>query len=216
MASEYDSMVDRAVPRYEEMLSELVRCLPEKAASVLELGCGTGRLTELLAARYADAAITAVDAAPEMIEIARERLAANASSPKVEFVLSTFEEFRPQDGTFEVIATNLSLHHIVDKAPFYPRMRKWLVPGGFLGLGDELLAEPPRLNTMNRDDWEAFARQPGHLTAKHVTEILQHDVEFDHYETLRDQVRMLEEAGFEPVDCAWRWRNYAVLVAGTG
>lgn len=214
IASKYDSMVLRVVPRYEEMLAELVRCLPENPASVLELGCGTGRLTELLAANYPDAAITAVDAAPEMIEVARERVAyGNEAAGRVEFVASTFEEFSASDGNYDMVASNLSLHHIVDKGPYYARLRKMLAPDGFLALGDELTAEAPRIDALNRGDWEAFARQPGHLTEDELADILRHDAEFDHYETLREQITMLSAAGFDPVDCVWRWRNYAVFVA---
>lgn len=210
-------MVLRAMPRYEEMLAELVRCLPEKAASVLELGCGTGRLTALLSERFEGAAITAVDAAPEMIDVARERLAGSAAAGVgVKFVVSTFEEFDAPDGGYDLVASNMSLHHIADKAPFYARLRKMLAPGGFMLLGDELAAEASRLDALNRGDWEAFARQPGNLTEEELAEILRHDAEFDHYETLRAQIRMLSAAGFDPVDCLWRWRNYAVFVAQAG
>ncbi|MCH6554813.1 MAG: PD40 domain-containing protein [Acidobacteria bacterium] len=71
MASKYDSMVLRAMPRYDEMLAELVRCLPEKSASVLELGCGTGRLTEVLAANYpaVHAVGRAAARAPRLIDL---------------------------------------------------------------------------------------------------------------------------------------------------
>lgn len=217
IASKYDSMVLLAVPRYEEMLAELVRCLPEKASSVLELGCGTGRLTALLAAKYPDAGITAVDAAPEMIVAARERVShGNEAAGRVEFAVSTFEEFGAPDGSYDVVVSNLSLHHIVEKAPYYARLRKMLAPDGFLALGDELTAETPRIDALNRGDWEAFARQPGHLTEDELAEVLRHDAEFDHYETLREQIRMLSAAGFEPVDCVWRWRNYAVFLAEAG
>lgn len=217
IASNYDSIVLRAVPRYEEMLAELVRRLPEKAASVLELGCGTGRLTALLAANYPDAAITAVDAAPEMIEVARERLShGSEAAVRVEFVASTFDEFSAPDGRYDLVVSNLSLHHIVDKKPYYSRVRKMLAPDGFLALGDEMTAEAPRIDALNRGDWEAFARQPEHLTEDELADILRHDAEFDHYETLREQIRMLSAAGIDPVDCVWRWRNYAVFVAEAG
>jgi ubiquinone/menaquinone biosynthesis C-methylase UbiE len=39
-APKYDSFTLRAMPRYEEMLGEIVRCLPGQANDILELGCG--------------------------------------------------------------------------------------------------------------------------------------------------------------------------------
>ena len=74
LAPEYSSFAQRAMPRREEMLRELVRCLPDGPRDVLELGCGTGTLTALLADRYPEANISAVDASEEMIRIARDHL----------------------------------------------------------------------------------------------------------------------------------------------
>jgi ubiquinone/menaquinone biosynthesis C-methylase UbiE len=216
IAAVYDSMVLRAMPRYEEMLAELARCLPETATSVLELGCGTGRLTALLVAKYAGATITAVDAAPEMIDVARERIGSGEAVARLEFVVSTFEEFAAPDGSFDLVTSNMAIHHIIDKAPFYARLRKMLAPGGFFALGDELVAETPRIEALNYGDWLAFAKQPGHLTEAELAEIARHDAEYDHYETLRAQLKLLEATGFDPVDCVWRWRNYAVFAAEAG
>jgi len=217
IAASYDSLVLRAVPRYEEMVDELVRCLPETATSVLELGCGTGRLTALLLTHYSSAQITAVDAAPEMIDVAGEQVSRGSSAAsRVEFVVSTFEEFSAPNGAYDLVTSNLSLHHIVEKAPFYSKLRKMIALGGLFVLGDELKAEAPRIDALNRGAWMEFSRQPGHLTEEELSEILRHDAEFDHYETLGEQVRMLEAAGFDPVDCVWRWRNYAAFVAEAG
>lgn len=217
IAASYDSLVLRAMPRYEEMLDELVRCLPETATAVLELGCGTGRLTALLAAHCPRAQITAVDAAPEMVDVARERaLGDSSAASRVKFVVSTFEEFSAPNGVYDLVASNLSLHHIVEKAPFYSRLRRMMALGGLFVLGDELKAEAPRIDALNRGAWMEFSRQPGHLTEEELSELLRHDAEFDHYETLGEQVRMLEAAGFDPVDCVWRWRNYAAFVAEAG
>ena len=59
IAAGYDSFALRAMPRYEEMLREIVRCLPDGPRDLLELGCGTGTLTELLARRHSEASLTA-------------------------------------------------------------------------------------------------------------------------------------------------------------
>ena len=84
-ADVYDSLIRRGAPCYEEMLAELIAWVPSGATRVLELGCGTGALTLRLADRCPDAALTVVDAAPEMIEIAKKRVA----SPNATFVTST-------------------------------------------------------------------------------------------------------------------------------
>ena len=69
--------------QYAVVQKEMARELIEKIRStgvhfrnILEIGCGTGFLTELLARDYPLAQITATDIAPEMIFVAREKLAA--------------------------------------------------------------------------------------------------------------------------------------------
>src|SRR5688572_3616889 len=74
MVETYDSLIRRAVPRYDEMLERLIDYLPAQAGSILELGCGTGNLSLALAARYPGSDITFVDAAPEMLETTKARL----------------------------------------------------------------------------------------------------------------------------------------------
>src|SRR5438105_749697 len=85
MVESYDSLIRRAVPRYEEMTERLVGYLPAWEGGhgcaepqpchtrILELGCGTGNLTLRLAERFPGAVITAVDAAPQMTEVTATR-----------------------------------------------------------------------------------------------------------------------------------------------
>src|SRR6266550_9328266 len=74
MAESYDSLIRRAVPRYEEMTARLLEYLPREADSVLELGCGTGNLSLALAHRFPSASLTFVDASTEMLAVTRTRI----------------------------------------------------------------------------------------------------------------------------------------------
>jgi len=107
----------------------------------------------------------------------------------------------------------MSLHHIVDKGPFYRRLHGSLRPGGMLVLGDELAGAVPRVQQLNWDGWLRFARQSGRLSDSEIEEIVRHEREFDHYETLPRQLELLGAAGFGSADCVWRYLNYAVFVA---
>lgn len=212
--AEYDSFMLRGCPRYTEMLRALRDVLPDEATDVLELGCGTGSLTMLLAERYPAARLMVVDGAKEMVTVAERRL--TEAHPEVAtrgtFVASTFEELRLESGAFDLVASSMALHHIVEKQPFYASLREALRPGGRLAFADELLANDPVVQQRYWDWWLDFARRPGGLTEKEISDCIEHMEAFDRYETLPRQLEMLRGAGFEDVDCVWRFLNYGVFV----
>ena len=56
---------------------------------MLDVGCGPGNSTELLAARYPQAEIVGVDSSPEMIAAARKRL------PSADFIVADIHDYAP-------------------------------------------------------------------------------------------------------------------------
>ncbi len=97
------------------------------AARVFDLGCGPGNSTELLAARYPQAAIVGVDNSPAMIAAARERL------PGCRFDLADAATWQP-DGPADLLFANASLHWVPDHATLLPRLLRALAPGGMLAV----------------------------------------------------------------------------------
>jgi ubiquinone/menaquinone biosynthesis C-methylase UbiE len=80
---------------------------PSPGAKVLEIGCGTGAVTEALVARGAH--VTAIDQNPEMLERARLRLA-NAPSEAVTFIERTASEIDAfPEQSFDAVIASLSL-----------------------------------------------------------------------------------------------------------
>lgn len=215
IAERYDSLAQRGMPRYGEMLGALVDVTPDRAAVVLELGCGTGALTVRLSARYPGAKLLAVDGAREMVALAQERLRQTTirRTTDVDFEIGRFEEIELPPQTYDLIASNMSLHHVEDKGPFYARLHEALKPGGLLAFGDELTGALMHVEELHWNGWLEFARRPEHLTEREISEIISHVEAEDHYETLPDQLTMLKSAGFAGVDCTWRYLNYAVFVA---
>ncbi len=214
-AREYDERTLRGQPRYEEMLKQVAFALPEAAGAILELGCGTGALTQIVAERYPAARITAIDASAQMIEVARERLsgAGLLTAARIQFQMASFEELDIVTAPYDLITANMSLHHLVDKRPFYTRLRSALKPDGALVFGDELIGATAEIEKRHWNAWLEFASQPNHLTQAEIEGIERHMEQFDHYETLPRQLELLSAAGFSTVDCTWRYLNYAVFVA---
>lgn len=92
---------------------------------VLELGCGTGKNTPLLASVAGE--LTAMDFSPAMLEIAQAKVQAT----NVRFVVADLSLPWPLDGTgFDLITCNLVLEHVQDLLPVFAQAQQHLAPGG--------------------------------------------------------------------------------------
>lgn len=215
MVSSYDSLIRRAVPRYDEMLERLVDYLPPSATSVLELGCGTGNLSLALAERYPEASLTFLDAAPEMLDVTRARLeSANPSSVRrARFVRAVFEEIGNSLGPFDLVTSSISLHHVKDKETLYRNIHALLSPGGTFRFSDQLRGATPAIHELNWRRWLEFCRSPYNCSEDEVTSLLDHAEAHDHYTPLAEHFRLLELAGFKKLDCVWRNLIWGIVVA---
>lgn len=217
MVESYDSLIRRAVPRYDEMTDRLVEYLPPTTTRILELGCGTGNLTLRLAQRFPHSSITTVDASPEMINITRARLAAAnpAAHTRVRFVTSYFEtaDFKP--AAFDLVTSCISLHHVRDKGPLYKAIHSWLAPGGALRFADQLRGATEPIDAHNWRRWLDSCREPGHCTPEEIDSLLAHAQAHDHYASLPEHVALMEAAGFpaDSLDCVWRNLIWGIVTA---
>lgn len=98
------------------------------SSAVLEIGCGTGKLTEALAER--ELRVEAVDPGERMIEVARRRL---RGSPDVTFRIGRFEELELQDGEFAA-AFSATAFHWIDPSVGWAKVARVLQPGGTFAL----------------------------------------------------------------------------------
>jgi trans-aconitate 2-methyltransferase len=107
---------------------DLVAAIPTHTVSTaIDLGCGPGNSTEVLAERFPDARITGLDSSDDMLTDARQRL------PNLAFELADIGTWNPAQ-TYDVILANASLQWLPDHAELYPRLVKRLNPGGTLAV----------------------------------------------------------------------------------
>lgn len=132
-AGEYDATAYGDVDAARVRIARLVRQF-RPAGRILEIACGTGLWTEALA-RTADT-LTAIDAAPEALQIARERVQ-NAA-----FIVADVFDWHP-DATFDVIFFSAWLSHVPTERfdEFWASLRTKLADGGRVLFIDEHVDE---------------------------------------------------------------------------
>lgn len=209
LVERYDSLIRRAVPRYEEMTERLLTYLPPDRARILELGCGTGNLTLRLLARYPEARIVGVDAAPEMVALTASRAGVAHFDGRCE----AFEDVVLEPAAFDLVTSCISLHHVADKAALYGRLFDALAPGGHLVFADQLRGGSERLQAINWSAWLDFCRAGEPCTEDEIQGLLDHAEAHDHYTPLVEHLRLLAAAGFVDLDCTWRNWIWGVIAA---
>jgi len=120
----YRKFEDERTRPARELLARVTLSAP---ACVYDLGCGPGNSTELLVARFPNAAVVGTDNSEPMLASARERL------PKQRFELSdiaTWQAHAPAD----LIYSNAALQWVGDHAALIPGLFAQLAPGGMLAI----------------------------------------------------------------------------------
>jgi|TARA_B100002003_G_scaffold251574_1_gene295971 demethylmenaquinone methyltransferase/2-methoxy-6-polyprenyl-1,4-benzoquinol methylase len=114
---------------------------------VLEIGCGTGAVTELLSDRGVE--VTAIDQNPAMLELARQRLQ-NKPDTNITFIECTAAEIDSlPEQSYDAVIASLSLSEMSpsERAFVLHQAALRLKPGGRLVVGDEVR---PRIS------WQRF------------------------------------------------------------
>jgi ubiquinone/menaquinone biosynthesis C-methylase UbiE len=104
--------------------ARLLNRIPARCGRALEIGCGTGEFSRLLAARAES--VLAIDLSPQMIRLARER---SKLHPNVEFVNADVLTYQLPDEHFDCVATLTTLHHLPAERAL-GIIKKTLKPGG--------------------------------------------------------------------------------------
>ncbi len=138
----YQEEIRADVPAYDELQRALVQASGARVRRILELGTGTGATAALLLERHPEARLVGIDVSPGMLEVARERLAAE----RVELRVGRIQDGLPE-GPFDLVASALCVHHLdgAEKADLFRRIRRVLGPGGRFVLADLVVAEDPAL-----------------------------------------------------------------------
>lgn len=109
-----------------------------RPARVLDVGCGPGNSTALLAERFPDARVLGIDSSAAMLEAARK------AHPALEFRLcDAGRELGRLEGGFDLVFSNACIHWIPGQDELLRNMMGLLAPGGELAVQIPLTGRAP-------------------------------------------------------------------------
>ncbi len=206
----YDEAIRRFVPGYEVMLATAADAVAAvKPALVLDLGAGTGALSEVLLDRHGIGAVELLDVDPEMMAQARVRL--NRFGDRARFTLRSYYE---PLASSDVVTASLSLHHIPTieaKTALFARVFDALRQGGILVNADANMPD-------DRTEYDRLYRYwADHLVANGISgdrarQYFEEWSDEDTYLPMETELAALESVGFK-AECVWENGPMGVLVA---
>ena len=118
----------RLTPLHERLAREIAPRLPD-TGRVLEVGCGAGRVTVLLARRRPHVELTGLDLSATMIDLARKQ---GAGTPNVFFRVGDAMRLPCDDDAFDGAFSISSIKHWPDPARGVREMARVVRPGGMV------------------------------------------------------------------------------------
>jgi trans-aconitate 2-methyltransferase len=197
----YSAFADERGRPFRELVARIGAASPR---TVVDLGCGAGNLTVLLARRWPGARVLGVDSSAEMVQKAPKDAA-------VEFTLGDIREWQASSGKVDVLVSNAALQWVPGHLDLLPGLVASVSPAGWLAfqvpgnfdepshtIRHELAAEPAY-----SEHTAGVATPDAHDAATYLHALRELDCEVDAWETTYLHVL----AGPDPV---FTW------VSGTG
>ncbi len=208
----YDETIRRFIPGYEAMLDMIARTLAASGPDcVLDLGAGTGALSEAILAHDGARTVELVDVDPEMLAQARGRLARFEGRVRVR-EMSFLAPLPPCDGA----AASLALHHVSEmreKRALYGGIRAAIRPGGVFVNGDATMPAEPAGRDATYRFWVEHMMSRGIAEARALAH-LEEWADEDTYFPLDEELAAMRDAGFD-AECIWREGPITVVVGRT-
>lgn len=214
------------VPGREEIertLLDLLPARPDEPFLAVEIGTGAGWLSAAILRGFPQARVLGLDGSPEMLGEAAKTLAPHEDRVELRrFRLEepSWTEALPATRAF---LSSLVLHHLdgSGKRDLFGRLFDRLEPGGALLFADVTAPRSERARRHYAAAWEEEIRRRSvefygdarahEFFVRERWNIYEYPDPIDKPSTLPEQLRWMEEAGFEGVDVFWARAGHALL-----
>jgi tRNA (cmo5U34)-methyltransferase len=210
----YDALRRQLIPHFDAFYGTALDLLEEAVGAgefrCVDLGVGTGLLSDMILARFPGAQIEGIDLAPKMLDAARERLATYGA--RLRLTLADYAT-APLAEPLDAVVSALSIHHLEVEAKrrLFERIHDALRPGGVFVNADQSLGATGEIEDAYQRRWEADVRRTG--IAEDDFAAAKKRTALDRSATFADQIAWLEDAGFRYADIGWKRHRFTVFYA---
>lgn len=208
-APQYTAQRRRLVPGYDQFYGAVVDVLSlsgQPPRRVLDLGAGTGLLSEQLVAAFPNISVELLDGSMPMLDEARARLDDGVAALHLADLADPLPE-----GPFDAIVSALAIHHLqdADKRRLLSRACAALAPGGVFVNAEQVAGPTCALTVGYNSIWERDCRALGATEQEldGARERMRHDRCVD----VETQLAWMRQAGFAAADCVYKSWRFAVL-----
>lgn len=201
-SAEYDEKIRQTLPYYEDFFAQIistVKACRQPPKSWLDVGCGTGKAAEYVLKSFDLERFVFCDNSEEMLNIARERFAAE----NMEFCLSDVREldFRNE---FDVV-TAVQVNHYFKGAERERAVRKCFdalkLNGIFISF-ENFAPNSESVRELYLDRWKSFQLEQGRSPKQCGEHIGRYGREYFPI-TLSEQLQLMKDCGFRAAEILW-------------
>ncbi len=204
ISEDYPELLRKAVPRYDDMLNAILEYIPRefKPKRILELGCGSGNLTDKVINRFSGSIIEVVDISGDFLNFSKLRF---KDRTKIIYHQMDFKELNFKENSFDLVVSSISIHHIEDhdKKNLFEIIYKILKPKGKLVFSDQAKGSNEYIYKKHIEIWHKEAIKLGSSEADWKM-WMDHQNKHDFHSTVLEHIDWMKAANFKNIDILWK------------
>ncbi len=217
VADVFDDMIERSVPKYDEVQFATAALASELALAgmaIYDLGCATGTTIIELCSRLGEknVRIVGVDNSGPMLERCRSRLQESGLLERVTLIESDLQTIRLEQASVVIMNYTLQFLPVANRLPLVQHIYQSLVEKGALLLTEKVRSGDSKLDTIFTELHYHYKRERGYS----ALEIAQKREALERVLTpltIEENLTLLASAGFRKHEIFLKWYNFCSLIA---
>lgn len=220
VATVFDDMLQRSIPQYEVMrrtVFELACAYVQPDTAIIDLGCSRGEALAPFVSKYGvHNRFVGIDVSEPMIAAARERFQGYINCSVVSIRnLDLRNNYPPEYASVTLCILTLQFTPIEHRQKILRSIYQHTKQGGALILVEKVLGDTADLNALMVDHYYTMKAENGYTQEQIERKRLSLEGVLVPV-TAKWNEELLKSAGFNQVDCFWRWMNFAGWIAVRG